>query len=91
METIQSLPTMPISAHCLLLSGVIASVLSEYKNVINARLINSDSTNYPETIQIESLAIIRFKFDFSKCGITDYLSGNLVGLIHSFSNSRLKV
>jgi DNA-binding NarL/FixJ family response regulator len=59
METIQPLLSVLILAHHSLLSGGIASTLSEYGNVFNVRLIDCDSIkNCSEIVQTESPAII---------------------------------
>lgn len=58
METVQPLLTVLILAHHSLLSGGIASTLSEYKNVFNVRLIDYDCINFPEVVQTEAPAII---------------------------------
>ena len=58
MDTIQPLPTVLILAHRSLLSDGIASTLSDYRSVFNVRLIDYECINFPETLQIESPAII---------------------------------
>ena len=58
METAQPLLNVFILAHHSLLSGGIASTLSEYGSVLNVRLINSESLDLPEIVQTEAPAII---------------------------------
>jgi DNA-binding NarL/FixJ family response regulator len=58
METVQPLLTVLILAHHSLLSGGIASTLSEYRNVFNVRLIDYECINFPEIVQTEAPAII---------------------------------
>jgi DNA-binding NarL/FixJ family response regulator len=58
METVQPLLTVLILAHHSLLSGGIASTLSEYGNVFNVRLIDYECIDFPEIVQAESPAII---------------------------------
>lgn len=58
METVQPLLTVFILAHRSLLSGGIASTLSEYGSVLNVRLIDSETINIPEIVQTEAPAII---------------------------------
>jgi DNA-binding NarL/FixJ family response regulator len=58
METAQPLLSVLILAHHSLLSGGIASTLSEYGSVLNVRLVDCASKNLSEIIQSESPAII---------------------------------
>ncbi len=58
METVQPLLTVFILAHRSLLSGGIASTLSEHGSVLNVRLIDSETINFPEIVQAEDPAII---------------------------------
>ena len=58
METIQPLLSVLILAHHSLLSGGIASTLSEYRSVFNVRLIDSEIINCSEIVQTEAPAII---------------------------------
>ncbi len=58
MDTAQPLLTVFILAHHSLLSGGIASTLSEYGSVLNVRLIDSETINIHEIVQTESPAII---------------------------------
>ena len=58
METVQPLLPVFILAHRSLLSGGIASTLSEHGSVLNVRLIDSETINFPEIVQAEDPAII---------------------------------
>jgi DNA-binding NarL/FixJ family response regulator len=58
METMQPLLTVFILAHHSLLSGGIASTLSEYKSVLNVKLIDTETINVSEIVQTEAPAII---------------------------------
>ena len=58
METVQPLLTVFILAHHSLLSGGIASTLSEYGSVLNVRLIDIEIIDVPEIVKTESPAII---------------------------------
>jgi DNA-binding NarL/FixJ family response regulator len=58
METVQPLLNVFILAHHSLLSGGVASTLSEYGSLLNVRLINSEAIDFPEIVQTESPAII---------------------------------
>ena len=58
METVQPLLTVLILAQHSLLSGGIASTLSEYGSVLNVRLVDSESINFPEIVQMEVPSVI---------------------------------
>lgn len=58
MATVQPLLNVFILAHHSLLSGGIASTLSEYGSLLNVRLINIESMDFPEMVQSESPDVI---------------------------------
>jgi len=58
METIQPLLTVFILAHHSLLSGGIASTLSEYRSVLKVKLFDSETINFPEVVQAEAPSFI---------------------------------
>jgi DNA-binding NarL/FixJ family response regulator len=58
METVQPLLTVLILAHHSLLSGGIASTLSEYGNVLNVRLVDSETLSFSEIVQTEAPSVI---------------------------------
>lgn len=68
METDQAPLNVLILAHHSLLSGGIASALSEYGDVFNVRTIDMDAINFTEVVQSESPAIIILDAgDFEVC------------------------